>query len=120
MVVIFIATIMPFHAFHQHLQDVHYVAMASKNTKNHHCKLDENYCVESIINHCKHEQHLAESHEKCFISQYHFIKNITLISNHFNFISVFKTHYFKLRIVNIQQQFIILLNNKGPPFSSII
>ena len=116
MVVIFIATIIPFHAFHQHVEDIHYVAMASKNTENHHCKLDENFCVESIIKHCEHKQHLAESHEKCFTSQYHFIKNITLNSNVFKFISLFKTHYFKLRIVNIQNEFTILLNNKGPPY----
>jgi len=38
MVVIFIATIIPFHAFHQHVEDIHYVAMASKNTENHHLK----------------------------------------------------------------------------------
>lgn len=117
MVVIFIATIIPFHAFHQHEEDIHYVAIAQKNTENHHCKLDENFCASIITNHCKHEQHLAESNEKCFTSQYHFIKNITLNSNLFNFISLFKTHYFKIRIVNIQNEFTILLNNKGPPYS---
>jgi len=116
MVVIFIATIIPFHAFHKHVEDRHYVAMASPKTENHHCKLDENFCVESMIKHCKHQQHIAESHEKCFASQYHFIKNITLNSNVFKFISLSKTHYFKLSVVNIQKEFIILLNNKGPPY----
>ncbi|MFZ4796610.1 MAG: hypothetical protein ACOYMA_03895 [Bacteroidia bacterium] len=120
MVVIFIATIIPFHAFHQHEEDIHYVAIASKNTENHHCKLDENFCIESIINHCEHQQHLAESHEICFTSQYHFIKNITLNSEMFNYISVCKTHYFEQKIVNIQNEFTILLNNKGPPYFPII
>jgi len=115
MVVIFIATIIPFHAFHQHVEDIHYVAIAQKNTENHHCKLDENFCVESIINHCEHEQHLAESNEKCFTSQYHFIKNITLNNIQYHFISVCKAHYFEQKIVNVQNEFTILLNNKGPP-----
>jgi hypothetical protein len=115
MVVIFTATFIPFHAFHKHVEDIHYVAIAAKNTENHHCKLDENFCIESMIIHCEHKQHLAESHEKCFISQYHFIKNITLNNNLFNFIAAFKTHYFNVRIVNIQNEFTILLNNKGPP-----
>ena len=120
MVVIFVATIIPFHAFHEHVEDIHYAAIASKNSKKHHCKLDENFCVESFIKHCEHPQHLAESHEKCFISQYHFIKNITLNNNLYNFISLSKTHYFKLRIVNIQNEFTVLLNNKGPPYLLLV
>jgi hypothetical protein len=120
LVAIFIATIIPFHAFHKHVEEMHYVAIASKNTKNHHCKLDENFCIESIIKHCEHKQHLEESQEKCFTSQYHFIKNITLNSSVFKFISLFKTHYFKLSIVKIQNEFTILLNNKGPPYRLFI
>ncbi|MES2656656.1 MAG: hypothetical protein V4620_13760 [Bacteroidota bacterium] len=114
---IFIATLIPFHAFHEHMEIVHHVASASKNTEDHHCKLDENYCQDSSLKHCDHKQHVAESGEKCFVSKYHFIKNITLAANPCSFMEFFKAHYFEQIIINKQIQFVLLLNNKGPPQS---
>lgn len=112
---IFIATLIPFHAFHKHLEEEHFVAINTNSEKNHHCKLDENQCQDILINHCEHKQHLAERAEKCFVSQYHFIKNITVNSNCYYFIQNCKYQYFEQKIVNLQNQFTILLNNKGPP-----
>ncbi len=121
MVVIFVSTIIPFHAFHKHLEEEHFVAVnTNKEHQNHQCKLDENFCKDQQIQHCEHKQHLAESVEKCFISQYHFLKNITLICVYYNFISIYKTHYFEQKVINVQNQFTILLNNKGPPPIPII
>lgn len=117
---IFTATLIPFHAFHKHVEDIHHVAVATKDFKNHHCKLDDNFCVDIIANPCKHEQHLAESSEKCFVGQYHFIKTIALQCFHFEFIPVFKSHYFEQKIVVFQNQFNLLLNNKGPPYPTFI
>lgn len=97
------------------MEAVHHVASASKNTENHHCKLDENYCQDSTLQHCEHKQHVAESGEKCFISEYHFIKNITIAAIHCSFMEFFKAHYFEQIIINKQIQFVLLLNNKGPP-----
>jgi len=120
---IFIATLIPFHAFHKHLEEEHFVEININNDSknhNHHCKLDENYCQDLLIKHCEHNQHVSESVEKCFISQYHFIKNITLSSSCFYFIELFKTHYFEQKILHVQNQITILLNNKGPPASLFI
>jgi hypothetical protein len=118
---IFIATLIPFHAFHKHMEEEHFVAINNgSENHSHHCKLDENYCQDLLIKHCEHKQHVAESAEKCFVSQYHFIKNITLSSSCFYFIEVFKTHYFEQKITNVQNQITILLNNKGPPASLVI
>lgn len=120
---IFIATLIPFHAFHKHLEEEHFVEININNDSknhNHHCKLDENYCQDLLIKHCEHNQHVSESVEKCFVSQYHFIKNITLSSSCFYFIEVFKTHYFEKKNLHVQNQITILLNNKGPPASLFI
>lgn len=118
---IFIATLIPFHAFHKHLEEEHFVAVSnSSENHSHHCKLDENYCQDLLIKHCEHKQHLAESGEKCFVSQYHFIKNITLICIYYNFISIYKTHYFEQKVIQVQNQIYILLNNKGPPSNPFI
>lgn len=117
---IFIATLIPFHAFHKHLEEEHFVAVNNSNEEHHHCKLDDNFCQDLKIKHCEHKQHLAESGEKCFVSQYHFIKNITLIGSCFYFIEVFKTHYFEQKIIQVQNQIFILLNNKGPPTNLFI
>jgi hypothetical protein len=118
---IFIATLLPFHAFHKHLEEEHFVAINNASEKHHHhCKLDENNCQDLLIIQCEHKQHLAESGEKCFVSQFHFIKNITLSGSCFYFIEVFKAHYFEQKIVRFQNQITILLNNKGPPASLFI
>ena len=118
---IFIATLIPFHSFHKHLEEEHFVAINNGSEKHpHHCKLDENQCQDLLIKHCEHKQHMSESAEKCFVSQYHFIKNITLSSSCFYLIEVFKTHYFEQKITNVQNQITILLNNKGPPASLFI
>ena len=118
---IFIATLIPFHAFHKHLDEEHFVAINNDSEKHHHhCKLDQNYCQDLLIKHCEHKQHVTESAEKCFVSQYHFIKNIALSSSCFYFIDVFKTHYFEQKITNVQNQITVLLNNKGPPASLLI
>jgi hypothetical protein len=113
---IFMATLIPFHAFHKHLEEEHFAAINghSENHK-HHCKLDENYCQDLLIKHCEHKQHVSESAEKCFVGQYHFIKHIALNKSFFQFIQLFKKHYFEQKIVHFQNQITILLNNKGPP-----
>ncbi len=118
---IFIDTLIPFHAFHKHLEEEHFVAINNDSEKHHHhCNLDQNYCQDLLIKHCEHKQHVTESAEKCFVSQYHFIKNIALSSSCFYFIDVFKTHYFEQKITNVQNQITVLLNNKGPPASLLI
>ncbi len=112
---IFIATLVPFHAFHKHTEDIHHVAMASNDQEHHHCKLDANFCKDFSSNLCEHKQHIGESAEKCFASQYHFIKHITLVQANFLFTQVFTPSYFEQKIENIQNQIVIILNNKGPP-----
>ena len=64
LVAIFIATLIPFHAFHKHLEEEHFVAINNGSEKHHHCKLDENYCQDLLIKHCEQKQHGAESTEK--------------------------------------------------------
>lgn len=118
---IFIATLIPFHAFHKHLEEEHFVAVNSQSEKHHHhCKLDENYCQDLLIKHCEHKQHIAESAEKCFVSQFHFIKNIILSNSCFYFIQIYKSHNFEQNIIIVQKQFTLFINNKGPPASLFI
>lgn len=121
LVVVFLATLIPFHAFHKHLEEEHFVAINTTSEKqHHHCVLDENHCQDLLIKNCEHKQHVGNGLEKCFFSQYHFIKNIALTNNFFSIIQLFSAHYFENVKWFLLNQIPILLNNKGPPTSIIL
>jgi len=96
------------------------VAINNDSEKHHHhCKLDENYCQDLLIKHCEHKQHVTESAEKCFVSQYHFIKNIAYQVAVFTSL-MYSKPTIEQKITNVQNQITVLLNNKGPPASPLI
>ncbi len=108
-------SIVPFHAFHKHIETEHMVAMQSKNYE-HNCELDEIICQgEFNADLCQHRTHLGKPIEKCFSCQFHFTKNYTL--SEANQSITFQSFY-ELRFNNlhsIELVFNKLLSNKGPP-----
>jgi len=108
-------SIVPFHAFHKHIETEHRVALQSKNTE-HCCELDEIICQgEFSEDLCQHKTHLGKPIEKCFSCQFHFTKNYTLSEA---IHSITFQSYCKLGFNKVQSNELVfnkLLSNKGPP-----
>ena len=108
-------SIVPFHAFHKHIEDEHVVALQSKNTE-HQCELDEIICQgEFNADLCHHKTHLGKPIEKCFSCQYHFTKNY-IIAEATTFASLLSFNE-SLFFSTSQKELIFnrFISNKGPP-----
>ena len=111
----FLISLVPFHAFHKHIETEHLAALQCKNTE-HSCELDEIICQgEFNADLCQHRTHLGKPIEKCFSCQFHFTKNYTLSEA---IQSITFQSYCKRGFNNVQSTELIfnkLLSNKGPP-----
>ena len=111
----FLFSIIPFHAFHRHIESEHTIAMQSKNTE-HSCELDELICQgEFNTDVCQHKTHLGKPIEKCFSCQFHFTKNYTL--SELTEIVCFNTFRKELFCNVILKELVFneFISNKGPP-----
>ena len=111
----FLLSIVPFHAFHKHIESEHFVALQTKNIE-HSCELDEIICQgEFKTDLCHHKTHLGKPIEKCFSCEFHFTKNY-ILKEAFSFVSLHSLNQ-SLFFSNSQKELIFnkFISNKGPP-----
>jgi hypothetical protein len=110
------ATILPYNLLHHHAEDEHALAIL-KHTVNsqHHCDLDDYFCETTNQHACEHPHHLANTLEKCFSCDFHFIKHYDASVLCDVGVPHFCFNFSLPHQINIPLSAFKLISNKGPP-----
>lgn len=113
---LFIGTLLPYHAFHSHPAEEHLQAQHSlKQQGTHHCELEHLACQGDYKNDCEHKTHLSGPEEKCFSCQFDFVKCYEELSFHFTFVFNAHPNVFNLIVDVVYCSFPVQLSGRGPP-----
>jgi hypothetical protein len=109
-------SILPYNAFHNHTEDLHFEAMFGHQEEKHHCELDDYNCQDFIGRHCDHSSHVSESHPDCFTCQFHFFKHYEITQYGLNILVQNNSYTYESLLSNLVWAILPLAANKGPPY----